>query len=71
MSFGATAFGELPFATAVLPSINIGSSPGASQLALSFVAPTRTRTTNPAPGETPWRDEDPFTDGWTEESGAR
>ena len=39
-------------------------------LTIILTSPIRVRTTGPAPAETPWRDEDALTDGWTEESEA-
>tara|TARA_Y100000310_G_scaffold324858_1_gene387289 strand:- start:134 stop:565 length:432 start_codon:yes stop_codon:yes gene_type:complete len=39
-------------------------------LTISTTAPSRVATTNDAPAETPWRDEDPLTGDWTEEDEA-
>ena len=39
-------------------------------LTITLTTPQRVQTTNPAPAETPWRDEDGLTDGWVEESEA-
>lgn len=62
-------------------NLNISTTAPAVQLTLVYAVPalsleisttaaSRVRTTNPAPGETPWRDEDAVEDDWVEEQEA-